>query len=354
MATDKPTSLRDYTPRASEQITFVEGEFYPDVLDAASELYTPVLQRFGELLGQARDSCDLLTLINRVTKTKQRVQLLRVFRKYVSPDTSVEMLKKKSAVPTICKEFGGRFRKIALVRQAWARRPCPDEAIIAVLNEYRNRGQKGYGLAADFFEWFEMAFPEEYTIRGPRGPGSDINLAKVLRGYPKDRRPVDFVVQAKGVQEPLVVGLIRYDSDRGGAQEDDRTSGYRNVVTEVDELLEQARVAAGRRAGLGDAFSLADAASGGSAHERPELAEDLARGAVDLAHHRLTVEEQLTDVHADGHQDPAPSRHSPSLVGKVSSRQASSTWTPAGVAGATLATSHNASAKPISKVSVSS
>ncbi len=31
----------------------------------------------------------------------------------------------------------------------------------------------------------------------------------------------------------LAVGLARYDSDRGGAQEDDRTGGYKNCADEV-------------------------------------------------------------------------------------------------------------------------
>jgi hypothetical protein len=51
--------------------------------------------------------------------------------------------------------------------------------------------------------------------------------------YPKDRRPVDIIVTEARSKTPLVIGLARYDSDRGGAQEDDRTSGYRDVITEV-------------------------------------------------------------------------------------------------------------------------
>jgi hypothetical protein len=53
-----------------------------------------------------------------------------------------------------------------------------------------------------------------------------------LPDYPKDRRPVDFVITEEGKAEPLVIGLARYDSDRGGSQEDDRTGGYRDFVTE--------------------------------------------------------------------------------------------------------------------------
>jgi hypothetical protein len=31
----------------------------------------------------------------------------------------------------------------------------------------------------------------------------------------------------------LAIGLARYDSDRGGAQEDDRTGGYHNCANEI-------------------------------------------------------------------------------------------------------------------------
>ena len=38
--------------------------------------------------------------------------------------------------------------------------------------------------------------------------------------------------------ELLAIGLARYDSDRGGAQEDDRTGGYQNCA---DEILNYAK-----------------------------------------------------------------------------------------------------------------
>lgn len=44
-------------------------------------------------------------------------------------------------------------------------------------------------------------------------------------------RPVDFVIY--NGDEVLAIGLARYDSDRGGAQEDDRTGGYYNAANEV-------------------------------------------------------------------------------------------------------------------------
>ena len=46
------------------------------------------------------------------------------------------------------------------------------------------------------------------------------------------KRVLAFVIrdQKKNV---LAIGLARYDSDRGGAQEDDRTGGYNNCAKEI-------------------------------------------------------------------------------------------------------------------------
>jgi hypothetical protein len=56
-------------------------------------------------------------------------------------------------------------------------------------------------------------------------------LHTVFRDYPNRKRPVDFVVRDAGAI--MAVGLARYDSDRGGAQEDDRTGQYANCVDEI-------------------------------------------------------------------------------------------------------------------------
>ena len=61
-------------------------------------------------------------------------------------------------------------------------------------------------------------------------------LGEVFPDYPKPDRPADFVIKKDGVI--LAVGFARYDSDRGGAQEDDRTGGYHNASS---ELLEYAK-----------------------------------------------------------------------------------------------------------------
>lgn len=64
-----------------------------------------------------------------------RIQLCRVFKKYVSPQTPVEMLKRKCDASKICAQFGSAFRNIVEVQKKFQTRPMPDEALCAVLWE---------------------------------------------------------------------------------------------------------------------------------------------------------------------------------------------------------------------------
>lgn len=134
----------DYAPDASNWITLASGEYYPDILPHACELYKPVLVLFGQLLKGSESSTALFMSISDVREGWMRVQLARVFRKYVCPSLSVEMLRRKRQATRICERFSGEFRKIAEVQRAFATRPVPDEAICALLWEYKDRGKKGY------------------------------------------------------------------------------------------------------------------------------------------------------------------------------------------------------------------
>lgn len=229
--------FKDYRSSAAEWLTILETEFYPDYLDQANVLYGAVLARFAELAREADNSANLLKSISE-EKNPIRTQLQRVFRKYVSPDTSVEMLKKVTQTDEIIKNFGVKFRPIEEVRKKIEDRPEPDETLMALLFEYKDRGKKGYELTEAFFTWFEAKFqPEEFKIVGPRGAGKDVMLNKVLNGFEK-KVPADFLI-SDGGGKPLVVGFARYDSDRGGAQEDDRTSGNSDKITGIARYNEQ-------------------------------------------------------------------------------------------------------------------
>lgn len=168
-----------------------------------------------------------------------RIQLARVFRKYVSPALSVEMLKKKSQADTICERFGREFRAIQEVQRAFGSRPIPDEALCALLWEYRERGKKGYDLTERFFGLVRGQL-SGYSIEGPERAGKDVLLGTVWPGYPKPNRPTDFVIRRGN--NVVAVGFARYDSDRGGAQKDDRTGGYRDCAAEVIEFAKRKRL----------------------------------------------------------------------------------------------------------------
>lgn len=226
----KERRFADYKYEGAAWITLSTGEYYPDILIPACELYKPVLVTFGHLLQSAHSSANLFLAIAEVKEQWMRIQLSRVFRKYVSPETPVEMLKKKSAAAKICEEFGGGFRNIVEVQKAFQSRPLPDEALCAILWEYKDRGKKGYDLTERLFGIFREKLPE-FIVAGPERAGKDVLLGSVFKNYPKPDRPVDFVISEAG--QVVAVGLARYDSDRGGAQEDDRTGQYRDCAQEI-------------------------------------------------------------------------------------------------------------------------
>lgn len=78
----------------------------------------------------------------------------------------------------------------------------------------------------------QKKFPD-LCIWGPRGAGADIQAKSIWMDYPAVSRPLDFVISSKDKKTIYAVGLARYDGDRGGAQEDDRTGGYKNCADEV-------------------------------------------------------------------------------------------------------------------------
>jgi hypothetical protein len=230
MKKSREKSFNDYRDEGHLWITLSTGEYYPDVLPLACELYKPVLVTFGQLLKGAHSSTDLFLTIAATNPQWMRIQLCRVFRKYVSPETPVEMLKKKSAAKDICDRFGKSFRAVTEVQSHFDLRPMPDEALCAVLWEYKDRGQKGYDLTERLFTIIREQF-SDLKIIGPERAGKDIIMGELFRDYPKPDRPVDFVLIYKDT--PIAIGLARYDSDRGGSQEDDRTGQYRDCANEV-------------------------------------------------------------------------------------------------------------------------
>lgn len=58
-------------------------------------------------------------------------------------------------------------------------------------------------------------------------------MKEVFAAYPNPNRPVDFIIYDDNQERVLAIGLARYDSDRGGAQEDDRPGQYRSAIDEM-------------------------------------------------------------------------------------------------------------------------
>ncbi|MCX5685148.1 MAG: bstEII [Planctomycetota bacterium] len=226
----KERSFRDYRAEAEAWITLATGEYYPDILPDACRLYTPVLVEFGRLLKASHSSKFFFTSIMETKNPWMRTQLCRVFKKYVSPQTPVEMLKRKTDAKKICAKFGDAFRSIVEVQQKFDSRPMPDEALCAILWEYKDRGKKGYDLTERLFDILR-SLHVGLVVTGPARAGKDVLMGTVFKDYPKPDRPVDFVISAG--KKVLAIGLAHYDSDRGGAQEDDRTGQYREVSQEI-------------------------------------------------------------------------------------------------------------------------
>jgi hypothetical protein len=140
------------------------------------------------------------------------------------------MLKRKCDIEKVLAQFGSRFRDVVEVQRRFATRPESDEALCALLWEYKDRGKKGYDLTEHLFAALHESLGGLKVI-GPERAGKDVLLGKVLTDYPKPDRPVDFVIFDR--DDVAAIGLARYDSDRGGAQEDDRTGQYREVAEEI-------------------------------------------------------------------------------------------------------------------------
>lgn len=227
----KIKKFSDYTNDASNWITLATGEFYPDVLVDACALYQPIIDLFGKLVASSDSSIQLIRLID-VQEQYIRTQLMRVFRKYVAPNIPVEMLKIRRRLNTIIDTYGDGFRSINVVQQKYSQRPNPDEAICALLWEYKDRGKKGYDLTERFFDRFETEHPN-YLIQGPKRAGQDIQLSDVFEDYPYENRPTDFIIRDRRTNQVVAVGFARYDGDRGGAQEDDRTGENQNCAREI-------------------------------------------------------------------------------------------------------------------------
>lgn len=199
---------------------------FPEILASSYDKYKGDIELFCDLISKSESSGQLLEKI-RSPKIDRlaRMSLLKMFRRCVAPVLDTEMSKKIKKVPTadLVESYGATFKPIEKLRDQFESiRESDLETLAALVGEYDTRGQSGYALTEQFFDWFESRFGNELTIEGPRRAGRDVELSTVFKGF-NGEYPCDFVI--RNGDNVLAVGFARYDATRGGAQSDDRTSG---------------------------------------------------------------------------------------------------------------------------------
>ncbi|MBC3810093.1 hypothetical protein [Undibacterium aquatile] len=213
---------------------------FPEILTSCQSKYVEDIARFKALVAESATSATLLGRIRSSEFTAdQRMSLLKMFRRCVSPVLDTEMAKKITKVSTdsLVQSLGHTFKRIDMLKQQMASLTKDQEAALAALiGEYDTRGQLGYLLTDAFFTWFEGSFNGTFTIDGPRGAGRDIELSSIFPNY-TGSYPCDFVIRNTVSRNVCAVGFARYDSTRGGAQSDDRTGGNSDKVGKARELF---------------------------------------------------------------------------------------------------------------------
>ncbi|WP_037067097.1 hypothetical protein [Allorhizobium undicola] len=206
---------------------------FPEILDILYEKYAGHIETFCQIIKESQSSGEVLKRIRQPDRdADERMALLKMYRRCVSPVLDTESTKKikKISTESLIETFGMTFKPIDKLKEQFEDlSPEARFALAALIGEYDARGQSGYLLTGLFFDWFEERFKGFFTIEGPRGAGRDIELSTIYPEF-KSAFPCDFVVRRPADSEVVAIGFARYDSTRGGAQSDDRTGGNANKV----------------------------------------------------------------------------------------------------------------------------
>lgn len=217
------------------------GVRFPEVLNITKNKYNKSIKTFIDLIKECSSSAQLLERIrSKDFDASTRMSLLKMFRRCVSPVLDTEATKKIQKVPTssLVENYGDTFKSISVLKQQFSQmNPDTLAALAALVGEYDTRGQSGYHLTDQFFDWFEDRYSDQLVIQGPRGAGRDIELRDVFPDF-SGSYPCDFIIRNKDDNKVLAVGFARYDSTRGGAQSDDRTGGNSNKVDKAMRFSE--------------------------------------------------------------------------------------------------------------------
>jgi hypothetical protein len=234
MARANPGSFLRTIADPHSVITAIDsGLRFPEVVPVMREKYEGAIRQFASLVEASTSSGDLLERIRTPQiPAARRMALLKIFRRCVSGVCDTEATKKINAVSTrsLVDNYGSTFKPISKVKEQFTDLTDVFISVLAVsVGEYDNRGQQGYVLTGQFFDWFEERFKDHLTIEGPRGAGPDVELSSVVVGF-QGSCPCDFVIRERLARGVIAVGFARYDSTRGGAQSDDRTGGNSGKV----------------------------------------------------------------------------------------------------------------------------
>jgi hypothetical protein len=218
-----------------------ETATFPESMASAYERYARDIDQFCVLVDAAPNSARLLDSIrSKDIPAARRMSLLKLFRRCVAPVLDTETTKKlKVPTQSLVAAYGETFKKLSLLKEQLSALDVQGRSALAVLiSEYDKRGRSGYELTERFFSWFEAEYSSMMSIDGPRGAGPDIELSNVFPNF-QHSFPCDFVIRENATKRPLAVGLVRYDSTRGGAQADDRTGGNSNKVALAREFARE-------------------------------------------------------------------------------------------------------------------
>ena len=209
---------------------------FPEILEILIDKYDNSIDVFCKLIEDSNSSDEILEKIRTSGwSADERMALLKMFRRCISPVLDTETTKKikKISTSSLIETYGQTFKPIAKLKKQFLSMPKEYKyALAALIGEYDTRGQLGYQLTGAFFDWFEYRFPNHFLIEGPRGAGKDIELSEIFPDF-NGAFPCDFVIRSIFTKKVLAIGFARYDSTRGGAQSDDRTGGNSNKVEKI-------------------------------------------------------------------------------------------------------------------------
>jgi len=156
---------------------------FPEVLDILIDKYDNAIDIFCQIVVTSTSSAEVLEKIRTSDRdANERMALLKMYRRCVSPVLDTETTKKirKVSTSSLIDNYGQTFKPISKLKAQFSSLPKEYKyALAALIGEYDTRGQLGYQLTETFFDWFEEHFTDQYTIDGPRRAGRDIELSAI-------------------------------------------------------------------------------------------------------------------------------------------------------------------------------